>query len=710
MQSPPIRTRLRFDGVDFDARELRLTRAGKVIELQPKVSRLLELLAAQPGQLVRKEELIKQLWPDVFVNEEALTQLVRKLRKALDDDARLPRYVQTVTTRGYRFLPEVVTIEVLPAAEEETAAPAIHCHEDRNAPATSTGARPRPSAPGRPALLIAGSVGIAVLLLLGWYLASAPRRQPLRLGNTAVRRLTHTASHKQDLALSPDGRLVVFAANDPAEGQLDLYLLAIAGGTATRLTHTPGDEYAPQFSPDGEHILASRLESGADPSLVLLPGLGGDERVLVTPAMWGCWSPDGQEVAFARQEDHGWAIVRRSVANRSERLVTRVDAPVVSLAWSPDGKELAWTDEVRVLAVAATGGQVRAVGDAASYIRSVRWEPATGALLSDGAWQGRNDLWRLDPRSSRREALTVAGGNLFHPAASADGRRLVYVQEIKEQVILSLDREGRHPQPVPAKTTLRTLALDPSGRWLAFTDDDPWPGGGNVGVMPVDGGQVRALSERSASHPSFSPDGQTIAFIQHDTGGDRVALVAASGGEVHLASTSYGSDFSAPAWSPDGRFLAVTGGFSGLGQGLYLVELASGAVRPLVTGSYSAPAWLPGGDRIAACAHGEGGGGWVAVAVQDATTTSLDFGCSRHSPPPIAAGGSTLLVLAGSRSRPRLCELSLSGGPTGRELPLEFPPEAGFWGIFEVLPRPGGGFLALMERYESDLNLLEPTG
>ncbi len=75
-----------------------------VERLEPKVMELLFLLAARPDQAVSREELLQRLWPDVTVGEDALARAVFKLRKALGDEARAPRYIETLPKRGYRFL------------------------------------------------------------------------------------------------------------------------------------------------------------------------------------------------------------------------------------------------------------------------------------------------------------------------------------------------------------------------------------------------------------------------------------------------------------------------------------------------------------------------------------------------------------------------------------------------------------------------------
>ncbi len=96
-----------FGPFTADAAAYRLTRAGDVVPLSPKIIDLLLYLVARPSTLVTKDELFKALWPDVAVTDNALTQAVSELRQALEDDPAKPTYIQTVARRGYRFIAPV---------------------------------------------------------------------------------------------------------------------------------------------------------------------------------------------------------------------------------------------------------------------------------------------------------------------------------------------------------------------------------------------------------------------------------------------------------------------------------------------------------------------------------------------------------------------------------------------------------------------------
>lgn len=87
----------------------RLAREGETRDLEPKVMDLLFLLAGRRGEVVTREAILAALWPGVTVGEDTLSRTVFKLRRALDDDPKAPRYVETLPKRGYRLLAEAAS-------------------------------------------------------------------------------------------------------------------------------------------------------------------------------------------------------------------------------------------------------------------------------------------------------------------------------------------------------------------------------------------------------------------------------------------------------------------------------------------------------------------------------------------------------------------------------------------------------------------------
>jgi transcriptional activator of cad operon len=92
---------------------------GRVERLEPKVMDLLFLLAARPGQVITRDEIMTALWPNVIVGDDTLARAVSRLRKALADDAKEPAYIETLPKRGYRLIAEVRSTPVTPVNEPE---------------------------------------------------------------------------------------------------------------------------------------------------------------------------------------------------------------------------------------------------------------------------------------------------------------------------------------------------------------------------------------------------------------------------------------------------------------------------------------------------------------------------------------------------------------------------------------------------------------
>lgn len=137
--------------------------------LEPKVAEVLLHLAGRAGQVVSRDELLTAVWPGVVVGDDALTQVVIKLRKALGDDARRPAYIETLSKRGYRLIatvsaPVSAPLETPSAAQAPPSPPAAPVAPAEMAHA----ALPPPAAPRRPWRLAAGALALAALAVLGY--------------------------------------------------------------------------------------------------------------------------------------------------------------------------------------------------------------------------------------------------------------------------------------------------------------------------------------------------------------------------------------------------------------------------------------------------------------------------------------------------------------------------------------------------------------
>ncbi len=99
--------RLTFGPFRLDADSGDLYGPSGRVPLTPKALAVLQYLARRPGKLVSKSELIDAHWPDVFVADSVIKLCIREIRRAVEDNVRAPRVIETVHRRGYRFIPPV---------------------------------------------------------------------------------------------------------------------------------------------------------------------------------------------------------------------------------------------------------------------------------------------------------------------------------------------------------------------------------------------------------------------------------------------------------------------------------------------------------------------------------------------------------------------------------------------------------------------------
>ncbi|MET0232286.1 MAG: winged helix-turn-helix domain-containing protein, partial [Rhodanobacteraceae bacterium] len=161
--------RLRFAVFEADLALGELTRLGRRVRLQEQPFRVLAMLLQNPGALVTRETLRRELWPQAIVDfDHGVNKAISKIRDALGDSPENPRFVETIPGRGYRFLADVKPIEA-PAAAPEADAPV----------AAPAGARRMRT------ILAVGLVALAIAIAVAFGLQT-PRNVPATSGTQSL--------------------------------------------------------------------------------------------------------------------------------------------------------------------------------------------------------------------------------------------------------------------------------------------------------------------------------------------------------------------------------------------------------------------------------------------------------------------------------------------------------------------------------------------
>jgi Tol biopolymer transport system component/DNA-binding winged helix-turn-helix (wHTH) protein len=657
-----MRPLYRFDDLSLDLEAFRLTRAGQAVHLEPKVLELLGYLVQHRGRLVEKAELQSAIWSDAAVSESALTRAVAQLRKALEDDAREARYVETVPTRGYRFRPEV------------------RVEEGRNGQAPGEG----PNLPGdagtapssrrrlarRAVLAVASLVAVVAVGLASRALSppnARPQEPPRELHRTLV---STTRGFNGFPAFSPDGSSLAFVSD--RSGRLEIYVRPLAPGAREMPVTSDGlDNVQPAWSPDGRYLAYHSVRRGG---LWLIPALGGAPRQITSFGAAPAWSPDGQRIAFsslglasldgiAQYSAALWILdVGRGPASEPRTLTEPGHPPAGHgpPVFSADGSEVLFAAE-GIWAVPTTGSRVlRAVATGAAVDLALS---ADGRTLYWTGWERGNwHIWRGDlagpgaAAGERSELLNTGDQAARHLATSRDGRLACSLSTLtSELALVSLTDDGgpagRPVEPWPGTTGRKVqLHFAPDGRTLAFGRFQPGQGlevwgldlqthaarallpGADVSLLsgwlpdgqallvtsrgqkakslrraPLSGGRGDTLGDASAmGWTRLLPPGGEVVF--HAVSGGVLNIHRArldGGGARRLTDDPQGLGWPVP--SPDGRTLAVEM-FRGNDAHVGLMPAEGGVPRAItrLPGQHWVHDWSPDGRRVLYAARRDG--------------------------------------------------------------------------------------------------------
>jgi TolB-like protein/DNA-binding winged helix-turn-helix (wHTH) protein/Tfp pilus assembly protein PilF len=161
--------RIRFGAFEVDFRAGELRKRGVPIRLQAQPFRVLEMLLEHSGDVVTREELKRKVWPaDSFGDfDHGLNKAINKIREALNDSAANPRFVETVSGRGYRFIADMTPAEGLSRSPEPVIS-ALPETEDRGRELAESSAVPRQTRNVIGWKLAGGIVLLILAMLLVW--------------------------------------------------------------------------------------------------------------------------------------------------------------------------------------------------------------------------------------------------------------------------------------------------------------------------------------------------------------------------------------------------------------------------------------------------------------------------------------------------------------------------------------------------------------
>jgi Tol biopolymer transport system component/DNA-binding winged helix-turn-helix (wHTH) protein len=581
----------------------------KSTRVEPKVMRVLVCLAEHAGEVVPKQRLISSVWNGTFVTDDVLTRSISELRKVFGDDAKEPRFIETISRSGYRLIATVSSDGIKQEIGPEAAA------SPRDA-ATITQQRRR----SRRWWAVATGAGVILIGTLVFWLR-APIPQPKVLSSTPItndgRQKAWHYAPPGFFALVTDGSRIYFT--ELTRGPWSVVQVPAAGGEPVTIQiQTPFEKVLLfDVSPDGSKLMVgtfATLETEAPIWIVPVTG-GPPYRLGDLLAHSAAWSPGGDIIVYG----NGSELYLAQTDGAQPRKLAAVDGRPSWIRWSPDGQRLrftvydASTNSSSLWEVAADGAGLRPIlagwngssaccgnwtGDGKYYVFQSSLESTTNIWA---VREKRNFLERADPEPVQ---LTTGPMNFSRPIPSKDGKKLFVMGELQRGELVRHDSKSGQFVNYLSGLSAEHLAFSRDGEWIAYVT---YPEG-TLWRSRTDGSDRIQLSlpPMLTGLPRWSPDGKRIAFVAGTPGEPwKINLVSSQGGAPEqLMQGEFNEDD--PTWSPEGNRLAF-GSSSYAGDGtlirraIHLLDISTGQVSKLPgsEGKFG-PRWSPDGRHIVA--------------------------------------------------------------------------------------------------------------
>jgi Tol biopolymer transport system component/DNA-binding winged helix-turn-helix (wHTH) protein len=599
---------IKFEEFELDCDSYQLRRSGRNEKLERLPMNLLILLATKHDRLVTREEIEEHLWGGkVFVDSNlGINTAIRKIRQALRDDPDCPRFVETITGRGYKFVATISQIVETPSVQ----LPVI----DEVMPVP-------PEPPLRDAIRVSSrpmwhwTLGVGFILVIG---AAAWFMRPLSvLHISAYTQITHDGISRV-IGGAEGSRL--YLNRDMGEAGV-IEQVSVTGGEAEAVPLPLRNPAVVGVTMDGSSLRvwdgASSSDRVWDGALYSLAAVGGTlQKLTGLTESTTRWSPDGSLVVYKTRS--GDFMVAKSDGSEARRLAHDTGLLFSDLLWSPDSKSFRYCN---------SDGLIREISltDPTPRLPHPGWRPiryGTGShwgfgqtWTPDGSFYiftADDQVWAFDERhlpfraASNKPFQLTAGPNVWNsPLISNDGKRLFASGSSYAGELVRYDSRLKVFLPFLGGISAVDADLSPDGQQVTYSSYPHHV----LWRQNMDGSGKIRLSDSSMEvfMPRFSPDGKKIVF-QNDFDSRppsktvaEILIVSAEGGKPQRILPKEDENETDPSFSPDGRNIVYANYPQGI---IHILNLDTHQVTTLSDSEgFWLPLWSPDGRSIASIAN-----------------------------------------------------------------------------------------------------------
>ncbi len=593
---------VRFGAFEADLRTGELRKNGVKLKFSGQPFQVLVILLERPGDVVTREELQKRLWPDTFVDvERNLNTAVNKIREVLGDSAETPRFIETLSRRGYRFIAPVET-------DLSLANQALVNHVPIQGPIETPAKRRRLFTLWLPILCGAGVLAVGLVL---WISFHKTVRTPRVIRFT---QLTHDGHGKGGPILS-DGVRIYFNESFP-DGRILIAQVSVKGGEVTPLSLPLKAPNVRDLSRDGTELLIANAEEsaeGTDGNSIWVQPVAGGSPLRIGSILAGdaAFSADGTGIIYGKGHD----VYATNRDGSSPRKLFTVEYFPAHFRFSPDRKLLRFmqsdnSDNFWLMSAAADGTELRKMFHAGPG----DWSPDGRYFImvrrDSGFVSGHLEVWSLPEMKvfpwTKREnepiRLTSGPFEFWWPVAGKDEKEIFALALNPRVEVIRYDSHSHEFVPYLDGISAEGLAFSPDGQWVAYTS---YPDG-TLWRSRLDGSERLQLTSppMKVAMPRWSHDGSQIVFNAILPAASwNIYVISSAGGQAERLLPSEKSQLDVD-WSPDGKSVIFGSALERDGA-IHILDLKSRQLTTLPgSAGYFSPHWSPDGRYISGTTAG----------------------------------------------------------------------------------------------------------